>query len=46
MRKAKGLERDVIILVTSPPVDKKMRFQRSIGASRAKAKGYLLAAMD
>jgi len=42
MLKAKGLERDVVILVSSPPTDKKILFQLFIGASRVKAKVYLL----
>ncbi|MDX9948054.1 MAG: hypothetical protein RBS38_11875 [Bacteroidales bacterium] len=46
MLKAKGLERDVVILVSSPPVDKKIRIQLFIGASRAKVKVHLLAARD
>ncbi|HNY14823.1 MAG TPA: NERD domain-containing protein [Bacteroidales bacterium] len=42
MLKAKGLERDVVILVSSAPADKKISFQLFIGASRAKAKLVLL----
>jgi hypothetical protein len=40
--KAKGLERDVVILVCSPISDKKNIFQLFIGASRAKVKIVLL----
>lgn len=46
MLKAKGLERDVVILVSSAPTDKKILFQLFIGASRAKAKAYLLVSQD
>jgi len=43
MLKAKGMERDFVILVSSAPADKKIMFQLFIGASRAKGKIYLLA---
>ena len=42
MLKAKGLERDVVILVSSPLSDRRNQFQVFIGASRAKAKVWLL----
>jgi hypothetical protein len=42
MLKAKGLERDVVILVSSMLTDKRNQFQVFIGASRAKAKVWLL----
>ena len=44
--KAKGLERDVVILVCSSISDKKSIFQLFIGASRAKCKIYLLFTND
>jgi hypothetical protein len=42
MLKAKGLEKDVVVLVSSSLHDAKNSFQIFIGASRAKAKLYLL----
>lgn len=42
MLKAKGLERDVVMLVSSPLSNRRNQFQVFIGASRAKAKVWLL----
>lgn len=42
MLKAKGLERDVVVLVCSPLTDRRNQFQVFIGASRARAKIRLL----
>lgn len=46
MLKAKGLERDVVILVGSSLEDRRNQFQVFIGASRAKAKVCLLVNKD
>lgn len=42
MLKAKGLERDVVVLVSSPLTDRRNQFQVFIGASRARGKVVLL----